>query len=99
MITHLRSCLAALAMVSITCTVQAAPDTVVIGQKLDSGLGSLPHYSKWADPTGRTPMSSRVVGESLDDGLGALPHYSRWLDRSGRDPMGRIGTAVAQIQR
>jgi hypothetical protein len=61
----------------------------VAGEKLDSGLGDLPHYSKWEDRSGRRPMGNRVLGESLDDGLGELPHYSQWVDPTGRDPMGR----------
>jgi hypothetical protein len=74
----------------------AHADGAVSGQKIDSGLGSLPHYSKWLDKSGRDPMSVKVVGESLDNGLGELPHYSKWLDRSGRDPMGIERTALSQ---
>jgi len=65
------------------------------GQKLDSGLGALPHYSKWADPSGRQPLSARLLGESLDDGLGTLPPYAQWLDKTGKDPMGRQRPTVA----
>jgi hypothetical protein len=63
------------------------------GQKIDSGLGDLPHYSQWADPTGKDPMRRvaampsakvHVVGEKVDSGLGDLPHYSQWADKSGR---------------
>jgi len=61
----------------------------IAGEKLDSGLGELPHYSQWDDKTGRLPMRHRVLGESLDSGLGELPHYSLWVDPTGRDPMGR----------
>jgi hypothetical protein len=71
----------------------AGPDSA--GQKIDSGLGSLPHYSKWIDKTGRDPMGARILGESLDDGLGSLPHYSKWVDRSGRDPLGVERTALS----
>jgi hypothetical protein len=74
------------------------PAASVAGEKLDSGLGDLPHYSTWADPTGRNPMGNRIVGESLDDGLGALPHYSKWIDKTGRDPLGRKGTQLAQAR-
>jgi hypothetical protein len=28
----------------------------IVGEKKDSGLGELPHYSRWADPTGKNPM-------------------------------------------
>jgi hypothetical protein len=77
----------------------SGPAAAVAGEKLDSGLGSLPHYSQWADPTGRNPMGSRVAGESLDDGLGELPHYSKWVDKTGRDPLGRSGMQVAQVRR
>ena len=61
------------------------------GQKLDSGLGELPHYSQWADPTGKAPArgalraaSHQVAGEKQDSGLGELPHYSRWGQRDAR---------------
>jgi hypothetical protein len=73
----------------------AAPQGAVAGQKLDSGLGSLPHYSKWVDKSGADPVGARVLGESLDNGLGDLPHYSQWRDRSGRDPMGLERTAFS----
>jgi hypothetical protein len=74
-------------------------DASVAGQKLDSGLGDLPHHSKWVDPTGRYPMGHRVVGESLDDGLGELPHYSKWVDLTGRDPLGRSGARLVAVKR
>lgn len=73
----------------------SGPDSAVPGQKVDSGLGELPHYSKWIDRSGRQPLGNHVLGESLDDGLGELPHYSKWVDRSGRDPLGRNATHVA----
>lgn len=76
----------------------SGPAAFVAGQKLDSGLGNLPHYSTWSDRSGRNPMGNRVVGESLDDGLGELPHYSKWVDKTGRDPLGRQGTQVAQVK-
>jgi hypothetical protein len=38
---------------------EAVPAPVrVAGEKLDSGLGELPHYSKWADPTGKNPLQA-----------------------------------------
>ncbi|HET9821105.1 MAG TPA: hypothetical protein VFQ16_04705 [Burkholderiaceae bacterium] len=77
----------------------AGTDGQVPGQKLDSGLGVLPHYSKWTDRTGRDPMGVRVAGESLDDGLGELPHYSKWVDPTGRDPLGRERVALAASRR
>lgn len=59
----------------------------VPGQKLDSGLGDLPHYRLWADPTGKNPVRRsapvQVAGEKKDSGLGDLPHYSQWADKSG----------------
>lgn len=70
--------------------------TPVAGQKLDSGLGELPHYSKWADPTGRQPLQATVAGEKLDSGLGDLPHYSKWADPSGRQPLRAAEPATAQ---
>ncbi|MFZ2648933.1 MAG: hypothetical protein WA210_02400 [Burkholderiaceae bacterium] len=46
------------------------------GQKLDSGLGSLPHYRYWADKSGKNPVQLRVAGESLDDGSGNIKPFS-----------------------
>jgi hypothetical protein len=46
---------------------KAAPRDVA-GQKIDSGLGELPHYRLWADPSGKNPMASAKatkVGNSL----------------------------------
>ena len=71
-----------------TCAL-AAPSADVPGQKLDSGLGSLPHYRSWADPSGRAIAARHVAGESLDDGVGQLPPYSQWKDPSGKDPLGQ----------
>jgi hypothetical protein len=34
------------------------------GMKLDSGLGELPHYRDWVDPSGRTPMAAMRTAES-----------------------------------
>jgi hypothetical protein len=35
----------------------SAPTAVdVAGEKLDSGLGELPHYREWKDKTGKDPM-------------------------------------------
>jgi hypothetical protein len=37
---------------------------VVAGQKIDSGLGELPHYRLWADPSGKNPMGLSKSGKS-----------------------------------
>jgi hypothetical protein len=37
-----------------------SPPVRVHGEKLDSGLGDLPHYSTWADPSGRNPLQARA---------------------------------------
>jgi hypothetical protein len=37
-----------------------APANKVSGEKVDSGLGELPHYSKWADPTGKNPVPAKA---------------------------------------
>ena len=42
----------------------AAPAHKVSGEKVDSGLGDLPHYSQWAKP------ANKVSGEKVDSGLG-----------------------------
>ena len=96
--TSLFACVAAALLVAAGPAV-CGPDAGVAGQKLDSGLGSLPHYANWLDRSGRHPVGQKVVGESLDDGLGQLPHYSTWKDRSGRDPMGRNLLQVSSAQR
>ena len=75
----------------------SAPNVAVPGQKIDSGLGDLPHYSTWVDRSGRNPTGTRVAGESLDDGLADLPHYSKWIDPTGRDPMGREVVRVTTL--
>ena len=36
----------------------------VTGEKMDSGLGDLPHYSKWTDRTGKNPLQARAAEES-----------------------------------
>jgi len=68
---------------------QAVGDlNAVPGEKLDSGLGALPHYSRWNRHPGlaryvvmadrMTQGAYRVPGEKLDSGLGNLPRYSQW---------------------
>ena len=84
-----------LVLVTATASFVAATAAATEGQKLDSGLGELPHYSQWQDKTGRAPVRVQVAGESLDSGLGELPHYSQWLDKTGRDPMQRPAQQVA----
>lgn len=91
--------LSAAALLLAAAPALSGANTAIPGQKLDSGLGELPHYSKWTDPTGRIPLGHRVLGESLDDGLGDLPHYSKWVDRSARDPMGTGATQLAVANR
>lgn len=59
----------------------AARKAPVAGQKLDSGLGELPHYRYWADKSGRNPTAMRVAGEKLDSGLGDIVPFS--LGRNG----------------
>lgn len=48
------------------------------GEKVDSGLGDLPHFRHWG-------MSERstVPGEKLDSGLGNLAPWHEWIDESG----------------
>ena len=55
--------------------------TRIAGEKLDSGLGELPHYGEWANHAhlrSMTAMVNRVPGEKLDSGLGELPPYREW---------------------
>jgi hypothetical protein len=71
----------------------AAPTTA--GQKLDSGLGELPHYRDWADPSGKAPLVAKVAGQKIDSGLGELPHYRYWADPTGKAPV-RTEQVVAE---
>ncbi len=52
----------------------------VPGEKLDSGLGQLPHYRDWpasmkAPAPAIVGRINPVPGEKLDSGLGELPPY------------------------
>lgn len=82
-----------LVLLTAAVSLVAATAAATEGQKLDSGLGELPHYSQWLDKSGRQPV--RVAGESLDNGLGELPPYAQWLDKTGRDPMLTRGQQLA----
>ena len=86
----LRQVLTAAAATLICSATSAQADRVnaVTGEKLDSGLGSLPHFSRWADPRAGRVAVQRLPGESLDSGLGQLPHHRLWTDRSGKNPIG-----------
>ena len=95
--THLVS-LAAMLLIAAAPVTSASTPTLA-GQKIDSGLGELPHFSTWADPSGRQATDHRVLGESQDNGLGELPHYSRWIDPTGRDPLGREVVRVSDARR
>ena len=99
----------AAALVVAVGSLSAGTDPRVPGEKIDSGLGELPHYLEWADAKGRNPLRlqhaakagkpATVAGEKLDSGLGELPHYSKWADATGRDPMGVRGVQTARVER
>lgn len=76
------------ALTSLATSASAQSGNAVAGEKLDSGLGGLPHYSKWGTAAAGKAAALRVEGESLDNQLGELPNYRLWVDRSGKDPMG-----------
>jgi len=97
--TRLLHALSASVLLGLCASAQSGTDVNVPGQKLDSGLGNLPHYSTWVDRSGRYPLGYHVAGESLDSGLGELPHYSKWVDPTGRDPMGRARQMLAGTRR
>jgi hypothetical protein len=59
----------------------SAAETRIQGEKLDSGLGELPHYREWAQHPhlrSMTAMVNHVPGEKLDSGLGDMPPYREW---------------------
>jgi hypothetical protein len=72
LVASLAASLCVLAAAAVSADIGAGP-VHVTGEKLDSGLGDLPHYSRW--------------GEKLDSGLGDLPHYSKWADPTGKNPL------------
>jgi uncharacterized protein (DUF2147 family) len=84
-------CIAATSAMLFQASAFAADLTLVAattaGQKLDSGLGDLPHYRDWADPTGKAPVAAKVAGQKIDSGLGDLPHYRYWADPTGKAPV------------
>jgi hypothetical protein len=88
----------ALLFVSLACgaeTPVANTSHRVAGEKLDSGLGELPHYRDWAkhpETRALVRLVKHVPGEKLDSGLGELPHYREWADNTGRQ-RGLVGFA------
>ena len=46
----------------------------VAGQKIDSGLGELPHYRLWADPSGKNPLGQASVADVQDLGAAKSRH-------------------------
>lgn len=105
MATALVASLGAFASTPSTAAETATGAVQVSGEKRDSGLGALPHYGKWADPTGKNPLrlasdasgtKVQVAGEKNDSGLGDLPHYSQWADPTGKNPAGRRAVQASQ---
>jgi hypothetical protein len=88
-------CIAASAVMGFHAGIVSADEAPAAGQKLDSGLGDLPHYRHWTDPTGKAPMAAKVAGQKLDSGLGDLPHYRYWADPTGKAPV-RTEQVVAE---
>jgi hypothetical protein len=89
------SATAAMLFQTAVATADEAAMQPVAGQKLDSGLGDLPHYRYWTDKTGKNPMAHQVAGQKLDSGLGDLPHYRYWTDKTGKMPV-RLEQVVAE---
>jgi hypothetical protein len=81
---------------SACASLDAGHASIVPAAKVDSGLGELPHYRNWADPTGRSPMLTAgvVPAAKVDSGLGELPHYRDWVDPSGHTPTRAVLTAA-----
>jgi hypothetical protein len=48
------------AALSACASVDASHAQATPGAKLDNGLGELPHYRDWVDPTGRAPTAHVV---------------------------------------
>ena len=78
---ELVSLFALLALLALLAGPTTAADVAAVtsasnGQKLDSGLGELPHYRFWADKSGRNVSANRFAGEKLDSGLGDIAPFS-----------------------
>ncbi len=57
-------------------------DVAISGEKVDSGLGELPHYHYWKHAYKPAKQASQHVavqipGEKLDSGLGDTPAYRK----------------------
>ena len=52
--------------INVLAAERASAPVQVAGEKVDSGLGDLPHYSKWADPTGKNPMQGKSQAKADD---------------------------------
>ena len=71
------ACLAAAAVAAMLFQTASADEAAatniaaasMVGQKLDSGLGDLPHYRYWTDKTGKTPLGADTVAVlAIDSG-------------------------------
>ena len=91
---HVISLSIAACLASALCAAaSAAPDAAparVAGEKIDSGLGELPHYSLWADPSGKTPMRSRATPDTAKQ---AVTYTLR-----DAKPVRRVTAQVAQTE-
>lgn len=66
----------------------------VAGEKLDSGLGELPHYREWAHNLTTMDVATRASGEKLDSGLGELPHYREWAHHAATRQLAPTDAAI-----
>ena len=51
------------ASLSACASIDAGHAQATHGMKIDNGLGELPHYRDWVDPSGRAPMEPTVTAE------------------------------------
>ena len=95
-----RTMIATLALLSlpIWCAAEsprADKPVTVVGEKVDSALGDLPHYRYWTASHARSVNGAvpvRIVGEKLDSGLGTL-------SESGAQSNYAVSTQVASADR
>ena len=52
--------------INVRAAERASAPVQVAGEKVDSGLGELPHYSKWADTTGKNPIQAKAAAKRDD---------------------------------
>jgi hypothetical protein len=97
MLRKLSACLVVAAMLAAGAVHARDARSAVEGEKIDSGVGTLPDYRQWKHHPGLALLlaqrarldgaANHVAGQKIDSGLGDLPHYGQWKDYPGLAPL------------